>query len=398
MVRQADHKMLFPNATLYVNENDHAFWTSADIRGKAPEEFRGFFDLAVNAIKPYAAAGKLSLYKDGAEFAAGVRAVACYGHTVGHSMVRVSPPGGDFLIFGDIVHCLALQFADPERSVAFDTDPPAALASATVLQRALRQLPVYSNRLQWSLPRWLGQSGVYLVRHALLRRALAELHHPVFDESLSIPPANPANAFNPCASDGYNCPFYNFLPAAGGSLYFVNPHLHTPYTYQYNLSLQHELARSLIAEVNYVGSSAKGLTASRKSWTSGRYPNRATARSSMRTLSKNLSEEQGSATHTSRSSVAFDIAEKTPSTSAGVMLPSGDMRITWRRRSFQRGWMRWPVCSREADRDHVRGGGAVEMPPIDDRGCNDRERMGGSGHHEFQTLNGASINAVPQGG
>jgi glyoxylase-like metal-dependent hydrolase (beta-lactamase superfamily II) len=125
----SDHKMLFPNATLHVNENDHAFWTSADIRGKAPEEFRGFFDLAVNAIKPYAAAGKLSLYKDGAEFAPGVRAVACYGHTVGHSMVRVSPPGGDFLIFGDIVHCLALQFPDPERSVAFDTDPPAALAN-----------------------------------------------------------------------------------------------------------------------------------------------------------------------------------------------------------------------------------------------------------------------------
>jgi hypothetical protein len=44
-------------------------------------------------------------------------------------MVRVSPPGGDFLIFGDIVHCLALQFPDPERSVAFDTDPPAALAN-----------------------------------------------------------------------------------------------------------------------------------------------------------------------------------------------------------------------------------------------------------------------------
>jgi len=125
----SDHKMLFPNATLHVNENDHAFWTSADIRGKAPEEFRGFFDLAVNAIKPYAAAGKLALYKDGTEFAPGVRAVACYGHTVGHSMVRVSPPGGDFLIFGDIVHCLALQFPDPERSVAFDTDPPAALAN-----------------------------------------------------------------------------------------------------------------------------------------------------------------------------------------------------------------------------------------------------------------------------
>jgi hypothetical protein len=73
-------------------------------------------------------------------------------------------------------------------------------------------------------------------------------------------PANPATAFNPCESDGYTCPFYNFLPAAGGSIYFVNPHLHTPYTYQFNLSLQHELAKNLVAEVNYVGSSSIGLT------------------------------------------------------------------------------------------------------------------------------------------
>lgn len=46
-----------------------------------------------------------------------------------------------------------------------------------------------------------------------------------------------------------------------GGIYFVNPHLHTPYTYQYNLSIEHELARNLMAEVNYVGSSSKGLTA-----------------------------------------------------------------------------------------------------------------------------------------
>jgi glyoxylase-like metal-dependent hydrolase (beta-lactamase superfamily II) len=125
----SDGSMLFPNATLHVQADDHGFWTSSEIRGKAPEEFRGFFDLAVNAIKPYAAAGKLSLYKDGTEFAPGVRAVACHGHTVGHSMVRVGSAGDDFLIFGDIVHCAALQFAHPERGVAFDTDPAMALAN-----------------------------------------------------------------------------------------------------------------------------------------------------------------------------------------------------------------------------------------------------------------------------
>jgi hypothetical protein len=53
---------------------------------------------------------------------------------------------------------------------------------------------------------------------------------------------------------------YNF-GNGGGGLFFVNPHLHTPYSYQYNLSVQHELAKDLTAEVNYVGSSSKGLTA-----------------------------------------------------------------------------------------------------------------------------------------
>src|ERR1700728_4808696 len=66
-------------------------------------------------------------------------------------------------------------------------------------------------------------------------------------------PPNPATAFNTTG----NSPF---LPFGGGGIYFVNPHLHTPYAYQYNLSFQHELATNLVAEANYVGSSSKGLT------------------------------------------------------------------------------------------------------------------------------------------
>jgi hypothetical protein len=50
------------------------------------------------------------------------------------------------------------------------------------------------------------------------------------------------------------------VPFGGVGIFFVDPHLHTPYTYQYNLSVQHELAKNLLAELNYVGSSSKGLT------------------------------------------------------------------------------------------------------------------------------------------
>jgi Carboxypeptidase regulatory-like domain/TonB-dependent Receptor Plug Domain len=47
----------------------------------------------------------------------------------------------------------------------------------------------------------------------------------------------------------------------GSGLYFVDPHLKTPYTYHYNLSVQRELMRDTVLEVSYLGSSSHGLTA-----------------------------------------------------------------------------------------------------------------------------------------
>jgi hypothetical protein len=73
-------------------------------------------------------------------------------------------------------------------------------------------------------------------------------------------PGNPFPSTPPTANSAFNVATGNSLPFGGGGIYFVNPHLHTPYTYQYNVSVQRELARNLTAEVSYVGSSSKGLT------------------------------------------------------------------------------------------------------------------------------------------
>ncbi|MGO9086672.1 MAG: carboxypeptidase regulatory-like domain-containing protein [Terriglobales bacterium] len=52
-----------------------------------------------------------------------------------------------------------------------------------------------------------------------------------------------------------------FLPInSAGAVYVVDPHLHTPYTYQYNLSLQREMLHNLVLELSYVGSTSHGLT------------------------------------------------------------------------------------------------------------------------------------------
>lgn len=46
----------------------------------------------------------------------------------------------------------------------------------------------------------------------------------------------------------------------GGGVFFVDPHLRTPYTYQYDLTIEHELARKVAVSLAYVGSSSHGLT------------------------------------------------------------------------------------------------------------------------------------------
>lgn len=51
-----------------------------------------------------------------------------------------------------------------------------------------------------------------------------------------------------------------FLPFGGGGVYFVDPHLRTPYVYQYNLSIQRELLRNMTMDVSYIGSDGHKLT------------------------------------------------------------------------------------------------------------------------------------------
>jgi outer membrane receptor protein involved in Fe transport len=51
-----------------------------------------------------------------------------------------------------------------------------------------------------------------------------------------------------------------FIPFGGGGVYFVHPKLRTPYVYQYNLSVQQQLASNTMLELGYLGYSAHGLT------------------------------------------------------------------------------------------------------------------------------------------
>jgi hypothetical protein len=69
-----------------------------------------------------------------------------------------------------------------------------------------------------------------------------------------------ANTF-PSKPPASNVDFGPYLPLnSTGAIYLDDPHLRTPYVYQYNLSLQRNLIADTVLEVNYVGSTGRGLT------------------------------------------------------------------------------------------------------------------------------------------
>jgi hypothetical protein len=73
--------------------------------------------------------------------------------------------------------------------------------------------------------------------------------------SLGVPNSFPSK---PPAS---NIDFTPFLPVnTTGAIFLDDPHLRTPYVYQYNLSLQRNLFADMVLEANYVGSTGRGLT------------------------------------------------------------------------------------------------------------------------------------------
>ena len=77
-------------------------------------------------MKPYA--DRIRRVGSG-EAVPGLTLEAAPGHTPGHSMVRVASGPSQLLVWGDIVHAAALQFQQPDWSIAFDTDPNQAAAS-----------------------------------------------------------------------------------------------------------------------------------------------------------------------------------------------------------------------------------------------------------------------------
>ncbi|MGX9964093.1 MBL fold metallo-hydrolase [Roseomonas sp. F4] len=120
----AEGTALFPRGELLVAEAEAAYWSDSGEETRAPAPLRPFFGPARAVLAAYGSrVRRIGLET---EVAPGVRTLAIPGHTPGHLGVHVASGGAQFLMWGDVVHTQSLQFARPDWSISFDSDPDLA--------------------------------------------------------------------------------------------------------------------------------------------------------------------------------------------------------------------------------------------------------------------------------
>jgi len=121
-------KIAFPNAVVRADRRDADFWLSKANMDTAPKEAKPVFEGAMASINPYIAAGKFKPFDGNTDLVPGVSAISTYGHTPGHTVYMVESQGQRLVLWGDLMHVAAVQFAEPSVTIQFDTDSKAAAA------------------------------------------------------------------------------------------------------------------------------------------------------------------------------------------------------------------------------------------------------------------------------
>lgn len=123
----AEGTAVFGAASLHVHETDLKFWTDEAIAASVPDDSKPFFALARGVSSAYGE--RLVPFVGAADLGGGLSTVEAFGHTPGHSAVRVSDGTDQLLVLGDAAAVAAVQFAHPDAGIAFDADGAQAAAT-----------------------------------------------------------------------------------------------------------------------------------------------------------------------------------------------------------------------------------------------------------------------------
>jgi glyoxylase-like metal-dependent hydrolase (beta-lactamase superfamily II) len=124
-LRNKAGEFVFPKAKVLVPAPEHAFWMDDAKMAAAPEGMKGAFN-NVRRVFAQMPADLLVRFEPGSEVAPGIRSMAAFGHTPGHTLFDLASAGQRFTYVGDLTNVPALFARNPDWAVTFDMDAEAA--------------------------------------------------------------------------------------------------------------------------------------------------------------------------------------------------------------------------------------------------------------------------------
>jgi len=135
---QRNGAAVFPNATVYLSAKELEYFTQTNINQGA-----------VAALAPYVASSRINAIRPGdlaapVEILPGIKAIAAYGHTPGHTIFQLENGNAKFLVIGDLLHIALVQFPVPEISATYDMngDEAAKIRRQVLAYAADNKIPV----------------------------------------------------------------------------------------------------------------------------------------------------------------------------------------------------------------------------------------------------------------
>jgi glyoxylase-like metal-dependent hydrolase (beta-lactamase superfamily II) len=124
-IRNKAGELVFPKATVMVPAPEYGFWMDDARMNASPEGMRGAFN---NVRRTFGGmtSDRLVQFVPGTEPVPGIRSVAAFGHTPGHTLFEVASRGQTFLYVADLTNVPALFARNPDWAVSFDMDAEAA--------------------------------------------------------------------------------------------------------------------------------------------------------------------------------------------------------------------------------------------------------------------------------
>lgn len=119
-----DGQPVFPQAKLYIPSVELDAWTKSP--ENTPQNVKAMMEAYGEKLVKYTLEDPLPV---------GVKPIAAYGHTPGHTIYRID----NKLIVGDIMHGVALQMEHPEFCARFDMDKEQAIASRKAIMEMAKK-------------------------------------------------------------------------------------------------------------------------------------------------------------------------------------------------------------------------------------------------------------------